>query len=94
MATIDHGCNYQYELIGNFKYLIILTPNFQFNFYMIGKQIISHNRPYLAEYFMVGVLLFIILVILVLFIIYRIKKRKEMKVNQDIVADQLLIDKY
>ena len=61
---------------------------------MIGKQIISHNRSYLAEYIMVGVLLFIILVILVLFIIYRIKKCKAMKVNNDMVADQLLIDKY
>ena len=92
--TIDHSCNFQYELIGNFKYLIIITPNFQFDFYMIGKQIISHKRPYIIEYTIVGVLLFIILVILLLFIIYRIKKRKNMKVNNDMVTEQLQIVKY
>ena len=37
---VDHSCNYEYEFIGNYKYLKIITPDFQFNFYMTGKQIL------------------------------------------------------
>ena len=43
--TIDHGCNYQYELIGNFKYLIIITPNFQFNFLWLGNKLFHIIDP-------------------------------------------------
>ena len=63
--TVDHSCRYEYELLGDFRYLTIITPDFQNKYYMIGTQSIEHTRGDLIVYIIIG----IIIGILVIFII-------------------------
>ena len=76
--TIDHGCNYKYELVGNFKYLIIITPDFEFDFYMIGNQIIEHYRFEIETLilFWIAGFLIICLIGIAIFIIWKRRKKK------------------
>ena len=74
--TIDHGCNYKYELIENFKYLIIITPDFGFDFYMIGNQIIEHYRFEIETLILFWIAGFLI-ICLIGIAIFRIWKRRK-----------------
>ena len=72
--TIDHSCNYYYELIGNFQYLVIITPKFDTNIFLIGNQTISHERDDLEMWIIIGIVGFLIIFLIIVIIIYLRKK--------------------
>ena len=91
--TVDHGCNYQYELIGNFKYLIIITPDFESDYYMIGNQIIEHYRFEIETLilFWIAGFLIICLIGIAIFIIWKRRKKNNEMVERAGDSDKKLI---
>ena len=82
--TIDHGCNYYYEITGNFKYLIIITPRFESRFYLIGNQYIEHIRNNLGLIIMIGIVSGLIVISLIIFLVIHWKKKyKKNVINND-----------
>ena len=96
--TIDHGCNYKYELIGDFKYLIIITPDFELDFYLIGNQIVEHYRfevETLIKFWITGILVVCLIGIAIFIIWKRRKKRNNTIVERAVDSDkQLMINNW
>ena len=91
--TVDHGCNYKYELIGNFKYLIIITPDFELDLYMIGNQIIEHYRFEIETLilFWIAGFLIICLIGIAIFIIWKRRKKNNKIIERANDSDNELI---
>ena len=101
--VVDHSCHYKYELTGNYKYLIIITPIFDYYFTnMIEPQYLKHNKKFLGDdnvalWFIIiiwGIIIIIICPVLI-YLIYtkRFFCRKKSIINNQLTRDgQILID--
>ena len=89
--TVDHSCRYEYELLGDFRYLTIITPDFQNKYYMIGTQSIEHTRGDLIVYIIIGIIIGILVIFfIIIYIIWIRKKFRRMNFSQNDNSKQLV----
>ena len=89
--TVDHSCRYEYELLGDFRYLTIITPDFQIKYYMIGAQSIEHTRGDLIVYIIIGIIIGILVVVfIIIYIIWIRKKFRRMNLSNNDNSKQLV----
>ena len=89
--TVDHSCHYEYELLGDFRYLTIITPDFQNKYYMIGTQSIEHTRGDLIVYILIGIIIGILVIFfIIIYIIWIRKKFRRMNFSQNDNSKQLV----
>ena len=83
--VVDHSCHYKYELTGNYDYLIIITPVFEYYMtHLIEPQYLKHNKKFLEDDKIIWVVILIIFIIIgsiFIIIIYIMCRKKLFKKN-------------
>ena len=85
-TVVDHSCHYQYKLKGNYNYLIIITPVFEYYSHIIEPIILKHKEKHWNDNDIIIVLLILACVIVVFILIglvfYCIKKNMNVNKNE------------
>jgi hypothetical protein len=94
--VVDHSCVYEYKLRGNYKYLIIITPKFEYYFtHLIEPQRFKHNKKLYGDdtiiYIILGVVLFIVIILVILYFFWlrKVSKKRENNIGLIIKKEEM-----
>ena len=91
--VVDHSCHYKYKLTGNYNYLIIITPVFEYYvIHLIEPQYLKHNKKFLGDDKIVWIVILIIFIIigLIFLIILYIMCRKKLFKKNTIISNNII----